>query len=357
MTPHFSAYLDLVRIACAVLVVLSHLGHGHLVGAFLWPFTSMGNEAVMAFFVLSGFIIAYVTDAREKTLQDYALARLARLYSVILPAMALTLFLDTVGTSVNAASYVRSKAFSEGSPLVAYGLSGLMLNQSWAINEHFGSNGAYWSIAYEFWYYAIFGACIFFSGVSRLVFMLLAALIAGPRILALMPVWLLGVALYRSRNIPRPDWVSALTACGGLLVLFGMLWVEYASGGKAGFLGIAPNSLGWQYLFGCCIAAHLFGVSRYTHLLHRFFTLVKRPMKWAADSTLALYLFHLPVVAAIHAVMGQTGRSVIGVAALIVLPFALALSLGYWCEKQKRPLRMVLLKIFHRFGLRPEPGL
>jgi peptidoglycan/LPS O-acetylase OafA/YrhL len=61
-----------------------------MVGGILWPFTYMGSEAVMAFFVLSGFVIAYVADQRETTLQAFAAARLARLYSVIIPAMLLT---------------------------------------------------------------------------------------------------------------------------------------------------------------------------------------------------------------------------------------------------------------------------
>jgi peptidoglycan/LPS O-acetylase OafA/YrhL len=55
-----SRYLDLMRVVCAAVVVLSHLGHGHLVGGILWPFTYLGNEAVMAVFVLSGFVIGYV---------------------------------------------------------------------------------------------------------------------------------------------------------------------------------------------------------------------------------------------------------------------------------------------------------
>ena len=46
----------------------------------------MGNDAVMVFFVLSGFVIAYTVDRGETRASDYALARLVRMYSLALPA-------------------------------------------------------------------------------------------------------------------------------------------------------------------------------------------------------------------------------------------------------------------------------
>ncbi|KQP13293.1 acyltransferase [Pseudorhodoferax sp. Leaf267] len=355
MTPHFSAYLDLVRIACAVLVVLSHLAHSPLVSAYLWPFSYVGNEAVMAFFVLSGFIIAYVRHTREKTVQDYAMARLARLYSVILPAMLLTLVLDVVGTAVNAAHYAGARAFSDGNPQVAYGLSALMLNASWGIDQHFGSNGAYWSIPYEFWYYVLFGAWAFFSGLPRLALTLLAALVAGPRILLLMPVWLLGVALYHARTLRRPAWLDAMAAIGGLALLLWMLRADASSLGKAGVLGLEPDGLAWQYLVGCCIAAHLFGAPRFTHLLDRLFQWIRHPMQWAADSTLALYLFHLPVLHALHAVLARGEHSAAAMALVVLAPFAVALTLGHWCEMHKRPLRAGLARALQRLRPAAEP--
>lgn len=111
MTQPLSLYLDLVRTMAAFIVVLSHLGYGHLIGGHLWFFTCFGNEAVMVFFVLSGLVIGYVTDRRELTLSHYATARMARLYSVILPAMVLTLILDGVGYAMNLGGMIIVKQF------------------------------------------------------------------------------------------------------------------------------------------------------------------------------------------------------------------------------------------------------
>lgn len=344
MNRQLSAYLDLIRVVCAVIVVLSHLGHGHLVGSYLWPFTFFGNEAVMAFFVLSGFVIAFVTDEREQTLAIYATARLARLYSVILPAMTLTLILDAIGQSINAESYLHSHAASGGSALSGYLFSITMLNKSWGIDQHFGSNGAYWSIPYEFWYYFIFGGFMLMKGWRRIVFTLVGVAIAGPKILILLPVWLLGVGAYHLLKRGLPGQLGLIVAIASMVFLIMMLWSDYSSLGKAKFMGMLPDSLPWKYVVGICVAAHIYGISQTVERLNRLFQLIHRPLSWFAGSTLALYLFHLPVIGLVNAIATITGRSGYTTATLVIAPFALALTFGYWCELQKKPLRTALLR-------------
>jgi peptidoglycan/LPS O-acetylase OafA/YrhL len=346
MNRQLSVYLDLVRVVCASLVVLSHLGHGHLVGGYLWPFTFFGNEAVMAFFVLSGFVIAFVTDQREQSLAVYAASRLARLYSVVLPTMLLTLLLDAIGHAINAESYLNAHAAAAGSQVPAYLLSVFMLNQSWGLDQHFGSNGAYWSIPYEFWYYFIFGAVMLLRGWQRVVFAIAGAAIAGPKILILLPVWLLGVGVYYLlKHKPVGQW-GLVAAVGSMALLAAMLWADYSSLGKVKFMGIAPDSLPWKYLTGLCIAVHIYGMSLGAQWLRRLFEVSARPLALFSGSTLALYLFHLPVIGVVNAIASSTGHTGYRSAALIIVPFGVALTLGYWCELQKRPLRAALLKIW-----------
>lgn len=347
MTRQLSAYLDLMRVVCAVLVVLSHLGHGHLVGGLLWPFTAFGNEAVMAFFVLSGFVIAFVTDQREHNVATYAAARLARLYSVILPTMLLTLVLDSFGQTINAQSYIDSHAVASGSPVAGYILSAVMLNQSWALNQHFGSNGAYWSIPFEFWYYFLFGAFMLLRGRTRWLFMVLGAALAGPNILVLMPVWLMGVAVYHLLQRYKPGRMALAAALGSLVLLAEMLWTDAASLGRSTFWGLTPNSRPWQYLVGLCFAVHIYGATGLAQWLTKPFVWFARPLALLSGSTLALYLFHLPIIGLVNAIAAAQGRSIYTTTAMIILPFAVALTLGYWCELQKKRLRTLLLKFWH----------
>ena len=349
----FSLYLDLLRLAAALVVLFSHLGHGHLIGGVLWPFTRWGGEAVMAFFVLSGFVIAHVVDTRESSLAHFAAARVARLFSVIVPAMVLTLVLDAAGRSFNPAAYasVGQWRADESAPL-NYLLSFFMLNQSWGLNRHFGSNGAYWSIPFEFWYYALFGAFSLMRGWTRWVTVGAAALLAGPRILALLPVWLLGVCAYRlmasGRALTLPGLGFVLTLAG--LVLMLVLDLKRPEGMAA--VGLQPDSWAWQCLFGLCMAAHLVFASALPPLRPPWQTwmpaAVPRVIGFAAGVSFSLYLFHLPILNFLNAFRDEFASPVLYKLALLTVPLLVAATVGHVCEKQKAPLRHWLSRLVKR---------
>src|ERR1700712_4370948 len=101
-----SVYLDLFRMLAALVVFLSHVAGSRLTGFLIPEAVSFGAEAVAAFFVLSGFVIGYVAEAREGSPHLYATSRLARLYSVALPAILATLAFDTLGRSLQPDLYV-----------------------------------------------------------------------------------------------------------------------------------------------------------------------------------------------------------------------------------------------------------
>lgn len=349
----FSLYLDALRVVAALVVLFSHLGHGHLVGGPLWPFTRWGAEAVMAFFVLSGFVIAHVVHTRPSSMSDFLVARAARLFSVIVPAMLLTLLLDAVGRSFNPDAYVAVGQWREDESVpFNYLLSMLMLNQSWSLNRHFGSNGAYWSIPFEFWYYVLFGAFSLMRGWARWAVLAGAALLAGPRILVLLPVWLLGVAAYR---VMASGWRIAGAGVGCVLTLVGaaaMLLLDLQRPGWLLASGMRPDSWAWQTLFGFCIAAHLV----FTSQLRDVFGWVQAVtasspaavLRFAAGVSFSLYLFHLPVLNFLHAFRGEFAASALYQAALIVAPLLLAGTVGHWCEMQKVRLRRRLARCLRR---------
>jgi peptidoglycan/LPS O-acetylase OafA/YrhL len=94
MTNPLSLYLDALRFGAALAVFVSHYATGRISGGLFWRFDG-GRTAVLVFFVLSGFVIAWVSDTRERTLEEYGLSRVARLYSVMIPVFVLTAVLDT----------------------------------------------------------------------------------------------------------------------------------------------------------------------------------------------------------------------------------------------------------------------
>ncbi len=171
--------LDLVRGVSALLVMLGHLraflfvdygevaGSGRLTKAFYFA-TGLGHQAVMVFFVLSGYLVggSVIAGLRKGSFRwgGYAAARLVRLWMVLLPALLLTLGADLAGRHVNAAAYAGglNSQFMSG-PTVAEPasldgltfLGNLGFVQTIAVPVY-GSNGPLWMLANMFWYYVLF---------------------------------------------------------------------------------------------------------------------------------------------------------------------------------------------------------
>ena len=59
-----------------------------------------GREAVIVFFVLSSFVIAYTVDQENCTLFEYAIHRISRIYLVVIPALILTPMADWIGARI-----------------------------------------------------------------------------------------------------------------------------------------------------------------------------------------------------------------------------------------------------------------
>ena len=188
MSPSLSFYLDLTRFAAALVVFL---GHSWLVLFPTYPLHWPGPAAVIVFFVLSGFVIAYVTDGRDRTLADYTLNRLSRLWSVALPAL---------GFGIVLFHFVGHSAFSpepaDPGTLLSTAANALFVGQAWFLDPAPPLNGPFWSLNYEAWYYAIFGAWVYLPRPTGALVATMLAILAGPKILLLMPCWLLGVLVY-----------------------------------------------------------------------------------------------------------------------------------------------------------------
>jgi peptidoglycan/LPS O-acetylase OafA/YrhL len=96
----FSLYLDLMRVSAALAVVLWHAAFQQNGGDWFHPGT-IGPDAVTVFFVLSGLVISYVVNTKESSPQLYISSRLARLWSVLIPALALTYLINLIGVRMN----------------------------------------------------------------------------------------------------------------------------------------------------------------------------------------------------------------------------------------------------------------
>ena len=89
-----STFLDLTRLTAAVIVFLGHLSSARFGGQALAIFAPLAHSVVVTFFVLSGYVIVWAAQ-RDGDAAVYAVNRAARIYSVVLPALALTFVIDT----------------------------------------------------------------------------------------------------------------------------------------------------------------------------------------------------------------------------------------------------------------------
>jgi peptidoglycan/LPS O-acetylase OafA/YrhL len=227
MNLNMKSFINLSRWLAAFLVLISHVRHLVLVdyknvvnkGFFskgVYFLTGFGHEAVVVFFVISGFLVGGITldrwVSKGPDIHGYVAARISRIYTVLIPALFIGLFFDTAGLNFFNASelYTNSSQYQTISlnSIIASATSiptffGNLLMLQGVLTGNFGSNGALWSLAYEWWYYCIFaliGFAFCNEGNKRFLCIALALVISvllPNKIILWGAVWLLGVFAYK----------------------------------------------------------------------------------------------------------------------------------------------------------------
>jgi peptidoglycan/LPS O-acetylase OafA/YrhL len=197
MNRQFSVYLDLIRFTAAVLVFISHVPT--FAGGWLWQLSGFGHEAVVVFFVLSGFVIAYVVYEKNESAVKYTVSRLSRIYSVAVPALLLTFLLYYIGQEINESAFDSLNERLKD-PLWTFISAITFTNQSW-VGTPILSNLPYWSLGYEVLYYIFFGLLIYAKGTIKILLLALVCLVMGPSILIYLPVWLAGVFCFKKLKV------------------------------------------------------------------------------------------------------------------------------------------------------------
>ncbi|MFM9916859.1 MAG: acyltransferase family protein [Rhizobacter sp.] len=350
MNRSFSIYLDIVRFGAACLVYLWHSNMRLLVSDVL-PLSNYGHSSVIVFFVLSGFVIAYVTETKERHWSDYAASRLSRVFSVVIPALVLTPLLDALGRHLYPAMY--DYPFDR----FALRLAGcvLMLNEAWLVSITYFSNVPYWSIAFEFWYYVLFGLMMFLRGPVRLVGGALLLALIGPKLLLLLPVWWSGVWLYRWRWIqqrsPAFSWCLVLLGTGGILLTHALgvysLWSEHTERwlGTSLYqqLTFARFFLG-DYLLCALVFCQFAGVRNVADQLAPLLVPLERPVRFVAGYTFTLYLLHQPLFLFWTSVVRGDPHGIGFWWVVTVLTGLSVLVVGYFTEQQRHGFRSWILR-------------
>ncbi len=352
--------LELVRGLSALLVLTGHLraaildDYGSLsapnlgIKAFYLA-TGLGHQAVMVFFVLSGYfvggsVLRGLMSGRFSWC-DYAMARLSRLWVVLIPALLLTLGFDLLGRHWHPSAYTGGfyGQFSSGPSTdhpVDNGFGTLLGNlgflQTLAVPVY-GSNGPLWSLAYEFWYYLLFPlmTVVVFQvkkvrnqsgahfGLRFVHFLHLAVLVwwlpAGLLFFGL--IWLLGVAVWLLAAMPR---VAAVAANRLYCILLGFTFLGTLVASKT------PSFLGSDLAVGFAFAGWMVSLcGPWSH--NGWWSSLSSGL---SEISYTLYVVHFPILFFIATVVlngqqfapDETGLALFaGLACLLT-----ALSVGLW---------------------------
>ncbi len=335
MDKKLSNYLDIVRVIASFAVLFQHLSmYNNDVFAF---FSNYGHPAVMAFFILSGYVIAYVADQREKNFNIYLKHRFARLYSVMVVAWLLTILLDVVGPSINNQSY--EGLIPTDNALVRILAHLFFLQQSWFVSIQFFSNQPLWSLAYEFWYYILFGLLFLYKGKYKIPLIVVTVMIMGPIILVYGLIWFAGAYLYQlhkkkvTLNPTLASYVFLLT----IPAIFSYpYWNQSVLPDVLPSLGtLSLRTYLDDIIFATFILINIF-FFRYSDLS---FNLITPLIRFLSGISFALYVFHFPLMLFFKAIFERyfdlsDELSFFIMSILIVITVYL---LSFVSERKKRP--------------------
>ncbi|HEV2616195.1 MAG TPA: acyltransferase [Candidatus Acidoferrales bacterium] len=320
LTERASVHLDMARGIAALAVLVGHVrglffvDYHHLAEpsalfSSFYGVTALGHQAVVVFFVLSGFfIVSSIADSFEKhrwSWTSYLVNRVTRLSLVLIPSLILCWILDHIGMAIAASAPLYQQPVAN---LFAQSVASLETFRNFVGNlfyvqgifvEPFGSNAPLWSLSYEFWYYIIFPLAICalvkrYRPTTRIAYLVLAIVVTwfvGIQIALYFLIWLLGGAIALSRVV---KWApvrfpgAILAATIPFVIVLG--------------LSVA-RPLSSAFLMDSIVAI-AFGVWIYAVVeapekaMPAFYA---KPARLFAGFSYTLYLTHFPIVFLLHA--------------------------------------------------------
>ncbi len=316
--------LEAARGLAAVYVLLHHaVPRGTmLLGLPVSQLFRFGQEAVILFFLLSGFVIAYSVSVREQTTGHYFKARFVRIFTPLIPVFAL---------SYGVQCLLAGRLIGPDLPGLAGNLFMLQDLQSLpgTITPPYMNDNPLWSLSYEWWFYMAFIPLMKLRRPSIVVFGA-AALAAAAY--PWFPHWTLRVvfhmAIWWTGYLAAKGWLAGKLSPTIVLPLTGVTAVLAASViiSRAGYhgLGVFPVLEVRHLATG---AAFMAGAFAWRALKWIGFNQTVGLFAVIAPVSYGLYIVHHPLLQ-LAALWGQT----IGLLPATVLAIAIAFALAWLLE-------------------------
>lgn len=351
-----SIVLDIMRLSVVLVVFFIHADE-------LWfPDTlhaadgtgDTGHAAVMMLVVLSGYVISYTVRNKHKGGLNYAMSRISRVYSVLIPCLVLSICCQLIISLNDPAVY---GDFSITNSVLRYILSASLLNQAFLISADPLVNGPLWTLSYEVMFYLLFGLWYYrCKTMKSRIALIIGSIILIPKILLLLPVWLLGNYAYKLKPLNIKPFIAYILFV--ILIAFGFFLAYYAPP-LPQHLGQKPLYYSGQFItdffFAICAAGAFFilpdgkSISRYVPVN------AQKMIRTAGDLTYPIYVFHYPLLLLCRYVLVdyQVNNSA-QFYLVMLLVLTTSVFIGYYANKSRifwqNKLYSLLIKVRTFFG-------
>jgi len=352
-------HLEALRGIAALHVVLNHIFNSYLnVKHSLWniPFR-FGQEGVLIFFLLSGFVICYAHGAPGEDaggFKTYLFKRGRRIYPIFVLSLGLAYAIQCLGSNHLVPMDFRSLA---GNLLMLQDNP----NRSGVFVLPFADNEPLWSLSYEWWFYMMFYPINRWVPASKqkyLVMFLCALGLSGNafipntvfNFLVFFPIWWAGVEMAReftatgNLTIKRQGAMLLLLMAPALYCGVGV-WRSQAAEIHISYLTFP--FMGFRY-FGMAVTFILI-MFAWKRFGFAGFKLTIGQFQGVGAISYALYLFHFPLICDLRLLSGETSPIFyIDLFLRIVIAFALAWlterHLQKWINSATNPWLVLLAK-------------
>jgi peptidoglycan/LPS O-acetylase OafA/YrhL len=304
-TPTYFAGLEGLRGLTAAYVVLHHaLGEfPTLKNMFFMIPLRFGIEAVLVFFLLSGFVISHSTEkSASPNWPRYCALRVRR----IMPIFLLGLLLSYLASSVTHLAFRNPDWWNLGANLLM--LQDVNKPGIWA--DPFGGNGPLWSLSYEMWFYALYAVVMIrfplkchLLTASLISYLSIASGYWFPNAISnfgsLFLIWWVGVEM--ARQLRETGAVTLIGLVKPLLAMLPpVLWFAWLSYSRWSSPGNTPIYLAahpflefrmYGFAFAVCMAVPLLARLKWLCEL-----LTCKPLLFLGGISYALYVFHIPII-------------------------------------------------------------
>jgi peptidoglycan/LPS O-acetylase OafA/YrhL len=319
--------LEALRGFASVYVAFGHyiLSFKHIPN-YLSLFFRFGQEAVIIFFILSGFVIYYSSEKNgNEPLSKYFIKRIRRIYFPLICAFAVSLILVGQGFSFRSliGNILMLQDFETGKPGNIVG--------------SFMGNAPLWSLSYEWIFYLLFPFVYpviknlqnrgFIVGAFSIVNLIIYILFPNHIFLVLsyFIIWWTGLEI--GAYILRPDNksnIKNLIICYLVaLVILTTVCISNYCNSHSIKLGIYP----YLILRHFCFAFFCLLMAIYQSEITKRFTNIIKPFAAVAPISYAIYIFHYPILVQSKFGMAPAYELSIKIVLLLVLAYTVEIIL------------------------------